>query len=115
MITIVATIACFEKPPFNRVDAGFHSCELSMLFLIHIGVVEISDALLIRCRVFGRRRAFNNAANALFGLIGQDIERAVAGAISRDFGLGEPCAVDIFEEVIARIDGRIDIVESRSD
>ena len=79
---------------------------------VHVGPVKVADFLLVRAlRKLAGRRLFDNRPDGLLGLVAKNRKTAVAPLVGRDLRFGEPPAVYVGKEVVARADAGIHVLQ----
>ena len=77
---------------------------------VHEARVQVADLARLGPG-FGIPRLFDDRADVLLGLLGDEVERAPARLVFGDLGAFEPGAVDVAEEVVLRADLSTELVE----
>ncbi len=84
-------------------------------FHVQVGVVEVPDLLLGRtCSKIPARGLLDDCPDVGLCLVGENAEAAVHGLVGRNLGLGNPFAVDVTEEVVARPDARVHVLDGNA-
>ena len=77
---------------------------------VHEARVQVADLARLASG-FGIPRLFDDRADVLLGLLGDEVERAPARLVVGDLGAVEPGSVDVAEEVVLRADLSTELVE----
>ena len=78
--------------------------------LIHVGAVEVGDAAEVGVgRGIGLRGLGDDGGDLLVGAVGEDGEVADRDAVGGDGGAVDPGAVGVEVEVVAGVDGVVDV------
>ena len=80
--------------------------------LVHVGAVEVGDLALRRIAGGGGLALAASSmmlATRLLDEVGEDAEDADSGAVGGEFGAGDEAAVGVEVEVVAGLDGRVDV------
>src|SRR5690606_19667621 len=72
--------------------------------------IEVAELALLGAGL-GILRLFDNLADGLLGLLGENIERAVTGLVRRDLGALNPAPVHVTKKVVLGADARVEFVE----
>ena len=79
---------------------------------VHVGPVKVADLLFVRAhRKFTGSRFFDYDPDVLLGLVGENRESVIARLVGGDLGVGDPRAIHIGEEIVARTDGRVHVLQ----